>query len=319
MTAPDITTLPSQNLAEAGSAMRSSIIVFILAAFVCAWPALSCAQGKTSVRDLSERYRTWLQDEVCYIISNDEKNAFLQLSTDHERDAFIQRFWEVRNPTPGTPDNAYEQEIYQRIAYAKQYLDGVHTAMGQIYVTLGKPEQRARYYGRNDVRNMEIWFYQNTNPALPPYFYVLFFDRDNTGVMRLYSPYMDGPSKLTTSVMTVNDNLHAYQTIDKALGREVARNTLSLLPDEPVDSATATATLQSDVMLGIIKNLANHPLTKQAIETKRMAQQVTHRVVLGNEFVDVVTVPLRDAAGNFNLHYLLRLHHPSDFAIAQTG
>src|SRR5215831_7979217 len=316
MTTPDTTTLPSQTLAEAGSAMKRSMIVFVLACLLCAWSGLASAQSKTSVRDLPDRYRTWLQDEVCYIISNDEKNAFLQLSTDQERDAFIGRFWEVRNPTPGTPDNAYKQEIYERIAYAKQYLDGVHTAMGQIYVTLGKPEQRARYYGRADVRNMEIWFYQNTNPALPPYFYVLFFDRDNTGIMRLYSPYMDGPAKLTTSVMTVNDNLHAYQTIDKALGREVARNTLSLLPDSPVDLQNATTSLESDVMLGIIKNLANHPLTKQMVEQKRSAQQVTHRVVLGNEFVDVVAASLRDASGNFNLHYLVRLHKPSDFAIA---
>jgi GWxTD domain-containing protein len=315
MKAAEITTMPPRTLPAATRAMKRS--VFVLVFFACAWPALACAQGKTSVRELPDRYRTWLQDEVCYIISNEEKDAFLKLSTDQERDQFVQRFWEARNPTPGTPDNAYKQDIYERIAYAKQYLDGVHSAMGQIWVTLGKPQQRAKYYGRADIRSMEIWFYQNTNAALPPYFYILFFDRDNTGVMRLYSPYMDGPSKLATSVLTVNDNLHSYQAIDRALGREVARTTLSLLPDEPLDTQNARASLQSDVMLGIIKNLANHPLTKQAVEQKRAAQQVTHRILLSDEFVDVVTAPLRDASGNFNLHYLLRLHQPSDFAIGQ--
>jgi GWxTD domain-containing protein len=312
MRAPDITTLPA--IRPAAGRVLKPLAIFLVA-LLCAGVCL--AQGKTSVRDLPDRYRTWLQDEVCYIISNDEKNAFLQLSTDQERDQFIQRFWEVRNPTPGVPDNTYKQEIYERIAYAKQYLDGVHTAMGQIYVTLGKPEQRAKYYGRADIRPMEIWFFQNTNPALPAYFYVIFFDRDNTGTMRLYSPYMDGPSKLTTSVLVVNDNVHAVQTIDKTLGREVARTTLSLIPDSPVDMQTATVSLESDVMLGIIKNLANHPLTKQALEQRRMAQQVTHRILLTDEFVNVVAAPLRDASGNFNLHYLLRLHHPSDFTIAQ--
>jgi GWxTD domain-containing protein len=279
--------------------------------------ALALPQGRTSVRGLPARYRTWLQDEVNYIITNEEKDVFLQLVNDQERDQFIVRFWELRNPAPGAPDNAYKDEIYKRIAYAKQYLEGVHSAMGQVYITLGEPKQRAKYYGRADIRPMEIWFYQNTNPALPPYFYVVFFDRDNDGTMRLYSPYMDGPSKLATSVLTVNDNRHSFQAIDKALGREVARTTLSLIPDSPVDMQNATASLESDVMLGIIKNLANHPLTKQELEQKRLAQSVTHRIVLNEEFLDVIAVPLRDAAGNFNVHYLLRLHRPSDFAIEQ--
>jgi GWxTD domain-containing protein len=293
---------------------------FLLLAFFLVWCTIGTAilQAKTSIRDLPPRYRTWLQDEVCYIITNEEKDAFLQLNNDQERDQFISRFWELRSPTPGAPDNAYKAEIYQRIEYAKQYLDGVHTAMGQVYITMGEPKQRARYYGRADVRTMEIWFYENTSPALPPYFYVIFFDRDNNGTMRLYSPYMDGPSKIATSVMTVNDNVHALQAIDRALGREVARTTLSLIPDSPVDMHNATASLESDVMLGVLKNLANHPFTKQELERKRMAQSVTHRIVLSDEFLDVVTVPLRDASGNFNLHYLLRLHRPSDFAIQRS-
>src|SRR5215471_3495762 len=313
VTGPDITIMPP--IRRADRAMKWRII--FLVALVCVLAGVCLAQSKTSVRDLPERYRTWLQDEVYTIISNEEKDAFLHLTTDQERDVFIQRFWDLRSATPGAPDNAYKQEIYERIAYAKQYLDGVHSAMGQIYITLGKPEQRAKYYGRMDIRPMEIWFYQNTNPALPPYFYIVFYDRDNTGTMRLYSPYMDGPSKLTTSVLVVNDDKHALQTIDKSLGREVARTTLSLVPDSPVDLQNATRSLESDVMLGIIKNLANHPLTKQMLEQKRMAQQVTHRIVLGGEFLDVVATPLRDPAGNFNLHYLLRLHRPEDFAIGQ--
>jgi GWxTD domain-containing protein len=300
-----------------GKKRQRSTFWFVL--FVLVWSSAipPLLQAKSSVRDLPPRYRTWLQDEVNYIITNEEKDAFLQLVNEQQRDQFIERFWELRSPTPGSPDNAYKDEIYKRIAYAKQYLDGVHSAMGQVYITLGEPKQRAKYYGRADVRAMEIWFYQNANPALPPYFYVVFFDRDNTGTMRLYSPYMDGPSKLATSVLTVNDNRHSFQTIDKALGREVARTTLSLIPDSPVDMENATASLESDVMLGIIKNLANHPLSKQELEQKRLAQQVTHRIVLNEEFLDVIAVPLRDAAGNFNVHYLLRLHRPSDFAIEQ--
>jgi GWxTD domain-containing protein len=288
--------------------LSSACILFLLTGF---------AAAKNSVKDLPPRYRTWLTDQVMYIITNEEKSAFLELPTDDDRDKFIDRFWELRNPIPGAPNNTYKEEIYKRIEYAKQYLDGVHSAMGQIYITLGEPKQRARYYGRQEVRPMEIWFYQNTNPALPPYFYIVFFDRDSNGTMRLYSPYMDGPSKLATSVITVNDNKHSLQAIDRALGREVARTTLSLLPDAPVDLQNATPTLESDVLLGTIKNLANHPLTKDELNLRRATESVTHRILLGDEFLDVITAPLRDAAGNVNLHYLLRLHQPSDFAIAQ--
>lgn len=287
---------------------------------LCLALALVCPlalRAKDSVRDLPRRYRTWLQDEVNYIINNEEKAAFLRLPSDDDRDKFIEQFWDLRNPTPGAPDNEYKLEVYRRIEYAKQYFGGVHTDMGQVYITLGEPKQRAKYYGRNDIRPMEIWFYENTNAALPPYFYVVFFDRDTNGTMRLYSPYMDGPSKLATSVMTVNDNKHSFQAIDRALGREVARTTLSLLPDSPVDMQNATASLESDVMLGIIKDLANHPITKAELEQRKLAQDVTHRIILTEQALDVLTAVFRDAAGNPNLHYVLRLHRPADFTIQQ--
>lgn len=296
--------------------MRSFFTYLLLLCWV-AGLAAPFATAKIPVKDLPPRYRTWLTDEVNYIITNDEKNAFLELSTDQERDKFIDRFWELRNPVPGSPDNTYKTEIYQRIEYAKQYLDGIHSDMGRTYITLGEPKQRAKYYGRQEVRPMEIWFYENTNPALPPHFYVVFFDKDSNGTMRYYSPYMDGPAGLATSVMTANDNKHALQSIDRALGREVARTTLSLIPGEPVDLQNGTASLSSDVLIGTIKNLANHPLTKDDLNLKRAAESVTHRIVLGDEYLDVITVPLRDSTGNFNLHYLLRMRKPSDFSIAQ--
>ena len=288
---------------------------------LCTLFVLIAASGmvaaKPSIKDLPPHYRHWIQDEVNFIITNEERDAFLALPNDETRDKFIEHFWELRNPTPGAPTNTYKDDIYQRIEYAKQYLGGVHTDMGQTYVTLGEPKQRSKYYGRQEVRPMEIWFYQNTNPALPPYFNVLFFDKDSNGSMHFYSPYMDGPGKLATSVMTVNDNKHALQNIDRALGREVARTTLSLLPDEPVDMQNATTSLTSDVMIGTIKGLANHPLTKDELNLRRATESVTHRIVLGEDYLDVVTATLRDGTGNFNLHYLLRLHRPSDFSIAE--
>src|SRR5260370_1196354 len=144
---------------------RYSFLVLCLVTAL-AFPVVLKAKG--SVRDLPPRYRAWLQEEVIYIITNEEKAAFLQLPTDDDRDKFIASFWELRNPTPGAPDNTYKIEIYRRIEYAKTYLDGVHSAMGQVFITLGEPKQRSKYYGRSHLRPMDISFYQNTNAAPPP-------------------------------------------------------------------------------------------------------------------------------------------------------
>src|SRR3989442_2779922 len=273
---------------------------------------------------LPPRYREWRDKDVVYIISKDEKSAFLLLQTDQDRDNFIERFWDIRNPTPGAPTNPYKDEHHKRLEYATDHLsvhgqrDGWDTAMGRIYSTLGEPQQKARYVNQSEVRAMEIWFYSNSHPALPPFFSVIFYEKD-FGDFRLYSPYMDGPQKLVTSYRAENGRVAAVQEIDRILGREVALTTLSLIPGEPVSLGDAVSSLQSDVMLNTIKNLANHPATIDALNLRRsLNESVTHRVVMSGELLNVLTVPLRDAQGNIRLHYALRLNRPEDFGVAQS-
>ena len=77
----------------------------------------------------------------------------------------------------------------------------------------------------------EIWFYSNADdPALPPFFYVLFYQRDNIGDFRYYSPYMDGPDKLVTGTEAVNDPQSALKLIQSSVGSEVARVAQTLIP-----------------------------------------------------------------------------------------
>src|SRR5580704_11274284 len=56
---------------------------------------------------LEKGYKEWLERDVAYIITKDERNTFLRLTSDATRDQFIQNFWEIRNPTPGSPENQY--------------------------------------------------------------------------------------------------------------------------------------------------------------------------------------------------------------------
>ena len=281
-------------------------------------------QEKKAAQTLPEQYRQWLNRDVAYIITNEEKKAFLNLSTNDERDKFIERFWEIRNPTPGSPGNPYKDEIYQRLAYTEQWFGGKNgwrTDRGRVYITLGPPKQVGKYLGFANIRPMEIWFYSNDHPALPPFFYVVFYQRDASDDFRLYSPFMDGPDKLVTGASggTENNRVASWQEIDHDAGREVSRTTLSLIPDEPVDYQTATSSMASDMMLNNIRGLANHPLNKEMLKQRRtLLENVSHRVILGSEYLDVLTVPLVDESGDTNVHYLLRLKKPEDFSLAES-
>ena len=89
-------------------------------------------------------YKTWLNQEVPYIITDEERRAFMSLSNDEERDAFIENFWLRRNPNPDSPENEYREEHYRRIAYANEHFaagkPGWKTDRGHIYIAYGKPD-----------------------------------------------------------------------------------------------------------------------------------------------------------------------------------
>ncbi len=98
-------------------------------------------------KELQTPYRKWLNEDVAYIITGEERTAFKALQTDAEREHFIEQFWERRDPTPGTVENEFKEEHYRRIAYANQHfapasgLAGWKTDRGRIYITFGPPDE----------------------------------------------------------------------------------------------------------------------------------------------------------------------------------
>ena len=71
-------------------------------------------------------------------------------------------------------------------------------------------------------------------------------------------------------------------------------------------------------MLGTIRDLANHPFTVEALKLRQaLSEDVTHRVILPGDLLNVVCAPLRDSHGDIRLHYAIRLPQPEDFAVAQ--
>src|SRR5437588_398976 len=173
---------------------------------------------------LEKNYRDWLERDVAYIITRDERYSFLKLTTDEAREKFIETFWEIRNPSPGSPANSYKDEIYQRIAFADARfgigsgVEGWRTDRGRTYITLGPPQQKQVLRNSANLYPIEIWFYGGANPALPPFFYVMFYQRQGSGDYRFYSPYTDGPDKLATGVEAINSRSAALRMIRNSRG-----------------------------------------------------------------------------------------------------
>lgn len=95
-------------------------------------------------KELETPYKKWLDEEVVYIISPEERQAFLQLATNEDRENFIEQFWMRRNPDPDSPENDFKEEHYRRIAYANERfssgMPGWKTDRGRIYIIWGKPD-----------------------------------------------------------------------------------------------------------------------------------------------------------------------------------
>lgn len=122
-------------------------------------------------------YKRWMEEDVNYIITDEERKAFKTLQTDEERDQFIEQFWLRRDPDPDTPENEYKDQYYERIQYANEHyasgIPGWKTDRGRIYVTFGKPDEieshpsggsydRPSYEGGGSTTTypFETWWYR---------------------------------------------------------------------------------------------------------------------------------------------------------------
>jgi len=211
--------------------------------------------AKNDRNELPLRYKKWLDEEVIYIISPIEKEVFLKLKTDRERDLFIQAFWKHRDPTPGTPENEFKTEHYSRINYANHFFGrgtpkpGWKTDRGRMYIILGEPNDIERFEGKSQTYPAEVWFYQGkTKLGLPPGFHLVFFQKGGIGEYILYSPLKDGPQALMTSYYgDPMDYLAAYQQLQE-FEPDLAQVSLTLIPGEE-SAAFGHPSLSSDLLI----------------------------------------------------------------------
>jgi hypothetical protein len=147
----------------------------------------------------------------------------------------------------------------------------------------------------------------------------MFYQRDNIGDFRFYSPYFNGPTELVTGVEAVNNNAAALKMIRDSVGPQVAQIAQTLLPNETIDEQ-GRISLASDIVLSQVKSLANQPAYKALLERRRrLLEDVSSRIVVEGRNLDIVTLPVRDSHGLTRLDYAIRMHNPSDLTMTDDG
>jgi GWxTD domain-containing protein len=131
-------------------------------------------ESSNSSQELPSKYQRWLDEDVRWIITPEERAAFIKLPDNEERDQFVKGFWDRRNPTPGTAENKFKEEYYRRIAYANAHfaasIPGWKTDRGPIYIMYGPPDEIDSYPlgGDNSAKPKEIWRYRYIQEYAPP-------------------------------------------------------------------------------------------------------------------------------------------------------
>jgi VWFA-related protein len=165
---------------------------------------------KAATARLAPKYRTWLE-EVALLIGNDERRQFLALDKDYQRDGFIHRFWEARNPVPGTTRNAFKAQWESRIELARQQYGSITEDRARMLLLHGEAPSVYRTDCGMALWPLEIWRYL-AGERLPRDVFLVFYQRGAGGPYRLWRR-SDGLAALTahlSSPMIANDNILTF-------------------------------------------------------------------------------------------------------------
>jgi len=212
----------------------SKIILFFLL-----MTSLLFSDQKIKEKDLPQKYQDWLK-LTKYIILAKEKEVFMKITADRDRDIFIETFWKQRDPTPGTPQNEYKDEHIKRFLHANKRFkrgsprEGWMTDMARIHIILGPPVSIGRFEGTQGIYPTQVWYYYgDKTKGLPPHFGLVFFQRGGAGEYKLYDPISDGPATLMIrrEGLDLTNYEQLYEKI-RELAPTLADMSISLVPGD---------------------------------------------------------------------------------------
>jgi GWxTD domain-containing protein len=186
--------------------------------------------------ELKKAYKDWLDKDVTYIITDEERKAFKKLATDDERERFIEEFWRRRDPDPDTDENEFKEEYYERIAYANEHfasgIPGWKSDRGRIWIMYGKPDGRETHPmggmydrpsheggGSTSTYPFETWFYRYL-PGVGSGVEIEFVDPTGSGEYRIArNPYeKDAMLMVPGAGLTLSEQLGLTDKGDRISG-----------------------------------------------------------------------------------------------------
>ncbi len=263
--------------------------------------------------NLPEKYEKWIKEEVVYIITPREKEAFYKLETNREREMFIEEFWRQRDHIPGTPRNEFKEEHYRRIEYANKTfvrnssIPGWKTDRGKIYIILGKPQQVMKFIAA-EIYPIELWYYMG-DPKFgqPPFFRLIFFQRFGVGEYQLYSPISDGPRSLTPLAAgggAEEEDDAAYKLIKERVSLELAQAAWSSFPGSSINSKRER--IPSAILVGQVPTFSHKRVRDEYVISfleHKPVVEVSHSVNYISSISEVSI--LQDESGIFFVNYYL--------------
>jgi GWxTD domain-containing protein len=274
--------------------------------------ALALSAFSADKLNLPERYQKWLNEEVVYIITSVEKDVFLTLRTDRERDLFIEAFWNHRDPTPNSPTNEFKTEHFRRIAYANQQLGregavpGWKSDRGRMYILLGEPLEIQRYAGKSGIYDCESWFYQGkTDLGLPSAFNLLFFKENGQGMYKLYSPVRNGPQALLAGHISAPGDFESAYNAIYDIDASLAMIAINLVPGETAE-ALGRPSMASDMLIQRIETLPS-----RTVQERYARKFLEYKDIVDVEYSanyldsDSLIKVFREASGLYFVHYAI--------------
>lgn len=298
--------------------------VVLLASVISAAP-------QTAAQDLfplSDEHEKWLEEEVIYIISDREKDAFERLQSEAEREAFITAFWQRRDPEPLTPENEFRIEHYRRIEYANTRL-GTETAMpgwltdrGRIYIQLGEPEERETFASVPGLYQTELWFYLAREEQLLPPIYVLFFREYNAGPFIQFNHVIHQAEELlpAQSFSEGDSRQEAYIHLQE-ISPQLAHASITMRADRGVTASLVQPEmeiLQTQTLMSDINRAPYRMLDTNWISGAEAGRGLVESEYLFN-FVPsagLARVLPGSKPGSFFLHYAIEIE-PQHFTLAR--
>lgn len=291
---------------------RNVPIIFFMIVFMFIFTLTLIGKEKPITDELPPVYAKWLNEEVVYIITPMEKEVFLQLQTNRERDIFIEAFWKQRDKLFKRPEGESLKEHNRRIDYANRNFGrgtpkrGWQTDRGRTYIILGEPSDIQRFEGKTQTYPAEIWFYQGKSDiGLPPGFNLVFYQENAVGEYKLYSPARDGPQALLTSYFGDSmDYLEAYRQL-REMEPDLAQVSLSLIPGEGTAYA-GRPSLSSDLLIQRVESVPERQI-KDRYAQKFLEYKDIVEVEYSTNYIDSLSSVkvIKDPSGMYFVHYAI--------------